>query len=202
MPQLLSLAPLAALLLASASLSAQQAGPSSATPMRSQTSGFMVGANLNASFLSGWGQSGSDSGGGVGLRIGYGISRLLLFAGLDGGVMTGGIQGVDYGLGHGEAGARYSLGRDTRPLRPYVQATVLTLVAIEGEGVDEATTSGSGFSAGAGIEYFVRRSLAVDFGFSRSRGSFSKVERPSEVETGLDINYQTTRVTLGINWRP
>lgn len=202
MPRLLSLASLATLLVASAPLSAQEAGHSAAASMRSQTSGFMVGANLNASSLGGWEQGGSDSGGGVGLRIGYGISRLVIFAGLDAGTMTGGMQDAEYGLGLGEAGARYSLGRNSRPLRPYVQATALALVAIEGEGVNEVTTGGSGFSVGAGIEYFVRRSLAVDFGLSRSRGSFSTVESRGMLETGHDIDYQTTRVTLGLNWRP
>jgi hypothetical protein len=202
MSRFLSIASLAALLAGSGALSAQEDQLPAAAATRSQTNGFMVGASLNASSLSGLGQSGADAGGGIGARIGYGFSRLQIFAGLDAGSMTGGNQGVDYGAGHVEAGARYSLGSDSRLLRPYVQAALMRLVAIEGEGADEVTTSGGGYSAGVGAEYFARRSLSVDLGLSHSRGSFSMAETSSGMQRGLDRGYATTRLTLGLNWRP
>ena len=195
MSRFIQLASLAALLASSAPLTAQ-------APLQSRTSGFTAGASVNGSSLSGWGESSPDAGGGFGVRAGYGLSRLQLFAALDFGVMAGGKLGTDYGIGHGEAGARYSFRSDSRALRPYVQATVLRLVTLEGEDTDEMTSSGAGYSAGAGVEYFLRRSIAVDLGVSRTRGSITVTENHAGARGDLDAGYATTRVTLGLNWHP
>lgn len=202
MSRFLCIASLVVLVAGSGTLSAQEDQRPAASPMHSQTKGFMIGASLNASSLSGFGPNGTDSGGGMGARIGYGFSRLQIIGGLDVEAMTGGNQGVEYGLGHVEAGARYSLGSNSRRLRPYLQASLMGLVTIEGEDASEVTTAGRGYSAGAGTEYFVRRFLSVDLGVSHSRGSFSMVESSSGIQEGLDIGYSTTRLGLGLNWRP
>lgn len=174
------------------------AAPAAAQPGSggSDAGGLTLGVSLSG------GQIASDAvanqtvpRGGVGLTVGYGISeRVAAFA--------RGISG--YQSTQVDLGARYRFGNPSRALRPYVEGAVTGISAHARPWVDEGgeqvhgtRSTGTGFTAGAGVEYFVSPRLGVDLGVTHSLGRFT---RP--VASGFDKGFSATRLHLGLTWRP
>ena len=67
--------------------------------------------------------SSTDSGGGIGLSVGYGFTpRWSLYSVLSGASMTASDFSGTYGLGHFDLGTRIHFGNDSGRVRPFVQA--------------------------------------------------------------------------------
>ena len=151
---------------------------------RSVTRGFSLGVDLGASGI----DSGIDgfrarTGGGVGVRLGYGVSDAVsLFA-----------RGTAaYGHAHYDAGARFSLGGAGSSLRPYVEGAV----GYVGSSQPEVDPRGAAVTGGLGLEYFLSRRVALDGGLSYSTGRFT------EGAGDGDDGFHSARVTIGVRVRP
>jgi len=176
----LSLVVLAA---ASTALAAESAAAQLGGAERSGTRGPVVGINLNGSALGAERDEFRDArGAGLGLSLGYGVSGALsLFLRTD----------LAYRVGHVDLGAHYSFAGPAAALRPYVEAAVTRAGTIQ----DDRSSAGTGLTAGAGVEYFLSRSVALDIGLAHSRGRFT---------TGMldGGDFASTRLNVGIKWHP
>ncbi|HEX2076193.1 MAG TPA: outer membrane beta-barrel protein [Longimicrobium sp.] len=134
--------------------------------------------------------------GGLGLTVGYGISERVS-------AFVRGISG--YQSTQVDLGVRYRFGGASQRLRPYVEGAVTAIGATgrtpfeeRGEGLSRPTRStGTGFTAGAGLEYFISPRLGVDLGVTHSLGRFGH-----PVETQFDRTFSATRLHVGLTWRP
>jgi opacity protein-like surface antigen len=134
--------------------------------------------------------------GGVGLTVGYGINERVS-------AFVRGISG--YQSTQVDMGVRYRFGGASQRLRPYVEGAVTAIAAtgrtpFEQRSQDPsraARSTGTGFTAGAGLEYFISPRLGVDVGVAHSLGRFGH-----PVDTQYDRTFSSTRLHLGLTWRP
>lgn len=161
---------------------------SSDPPPRSDGRGFSLGMTVTGSSLSSAVEQGETaSRGGLGLTLRYGVSEpVSLFL------------RYDYGYQHGQTalGARYTFGNASQGLRPYVEAAVSRAVVVEGDrhGV------GAGIVAGAGLEYSLSRSVALDVGLSYSAGRFTRAQLGGQDLASRD-GYSSTGLNVGFRLR-
>lgn len=148
---------------------------------------------------------------GGGMRVGYAFTpRLMAWAGADivkQGEQTFGTTG-SFALTHVEAGARYSFPIPRQRVRPYLTASIahraLSTTAIDqvsGEELDLGF-SGTSFGAGAGVEYFLSPSMAIDGGVALSTGRLGTFKLEGH---GADVPVEgstSTRLMAGLNWYP
>lgn len=202
MKKLLLLPLVAGSLLVSSAAGAQDAAPS-------KTTGFLLGAHLNASSLNISPDEGEDetySGGGLGFTIGYGFSNLLtLYLNVDGAALED--DGDEFTLGQADLGARFSFGGGARRLVPYLDVALSGISAQDeietGEGDVDIELRGGAFTFGGGLEYFFSPRFALDAGLKISVGSFTEAEIDGETIDDLDDNTATTaRINIGVSFRP
>jgi hypothetical protein len=172
----------AATLCAARSASAQLAQPGIEYP-RSDTRGWTLGVSvLGSTIPPGVAPSGVNSGVGMGAAAGYGLNNhLSLFARGD----------MAYHVSHVDVGARYSLGSPESRLRPYLEGALTRTGVRYPQGLSFNVV---GLTGGAGVQYFVRRNLALDVGAVHS---FGKINSNS-----LSGAFPTTRLSVGFNWHP
>jgi opacity protein-like surface antigen len=159
--------------------------------------GFTLGVSLSGS------QIASDAvanptapRGGLGLTVGYGINERVS-------TFVRGISG--YQSTQVDLGVRYRFGGASQRLRPYVEGAMTAIGAtgrVPFEARDEAPSrstrsTGTGFTAGAGVEWFVGPRLGVDLGVTHSLGRFGH-----PVDTPYDRTFSSTRLHVGFTWRP
>ncbi len=178
--------------------------PASEAPARSHTAGLVLNLHLQGGSLAT--EESSNSGGGAGVMIGYGVSRkVLIFVQLDGSEID--IDGADdlqgsYGLVHGDLGVRYSFANPDGAFVPYLTGAFTGLWAgAEVLGAD-VTLQGGGVRLGGGFGYYFIRQLALDVGLSFNFGSFNtfKIEN-----TSFDLDNpkaNSTRLEVGLSWYP
>lgn len=178
---------------------------------QSSTSGFMLNAHLAGTSIGGTVEDAeSESGGGIGLAVGYGFNeRVTLLLNVDAARMEyedGEDEDLDdgeYDLATADLALRFSFGGTAQKLRPYV-TTGFTGVVMgdEGDGL-ELSTSGGGITLGGGLEYFLTPSLALDAALNVTTGSFTTVELDGD-EEDLDagIGFNHGRLQLGVTWHP
>lgn len=100
-----------------------------APPAKSSTTGFTLNVHLSGASLriTENDESETESGGGLGLHLGYGFSpRFLMFIGVDGATIDSNDPEIasNYGLAHVELGARYSFANPDGRWVPYLQASL------------------------------------------------------------------------------
>jgi opacity protein-like surface antigen len=187
---------LVAVTLACAAFSAAPAAAQPGSdPVRSDTRGLGVGVQLNGGGVS---SHADDSrmapGAGMGLTVSYGMSDALSVFGR---------ANMGYRTSQLDVGARYRFGSAAGALRPYVEGAVTRLGAIRGpqDGSEQSLRSwGLGATVGAGVEYYFSPRFAVDVGLAHTRGRFSEPALPGEAAFG--DKFSSTRVQLGVTWRP
>lgn len=140
-----------------------------------------------------------DTGGGLGLEIGYNFStNFAIFANLDGSNMSPDV-GEDYGLAHVDLGVEGRLGDSDSSFRPFAKASLLAAVAqYDGEQGD-LEISGGGLGLGIGVYYFVNDNFALDLGYTHSWINVSEVKVGS-VSVEIDENAQSGRIGLGFSY--
>lgn len=173
---------------------------------RSNTTGFTMGISLNGSSLSVEDDDEVESGGGLSLRAGYGISNSLQLYATGTGAS---IQHADfddtYQLGHFDLGARYLFGSAYRAARPYVNAAVSGRAARTEFGTETVDLRGTGFTFGGGLEYFLNRSVALEGGLDATFGDFSegRVGDGDWQDLGAEsFSATSARFNLGLAWHP
>lgn len=174
---------------------------------RSPAGGFFFNAHLNATHLGI--EEENVAGGGFGLRVGFGLWRVALFADLGGASFrndepvpgTGGLDGP-FGLGHIDLGAQLRLTGPSRALVPYLSGA-LTGRAI---GLDEAELmlSGTAFALGGGLRYHFSRKVALDVSGAASLGPFTTVDRNGDGDRDeeIDVDARTLRLDVGLTFYP
>ena len=162
-----------------------------------------VGLGLSYNQVKVGGGSPVFNGGGLAATVSYGVNdRLSLFARTEYG----------YRAAHLDAGLRYSFRPADARLRPYLELGASRVGAreylrsstLDPEGFyrsDVAQSSGFAATAGAGVEYFFNRKLALDAGVLYSRGRLHYTEVNGQPQDG-SRGYEASRFNLGFRWRP
>lgn len=183
---------------------------STAAAQRSTTRGFTVGAHLQGASLAVEDEDPS-SGGGAGLRVGYGFNRK--FAGY---VEVDGIRfdvdntefGGEWTMAHIDLGLRYSFANSLRRWIPFLEGAVgaravrLEDATVDGEPVGELSFSGGALSLGGGIGFFVSETLAIETLVKFSGGTFEQVDVGDVSVNDLDIEASSFRFKIGLAWWP
>ena len=193
----LTLATLAALLLCAPSASAQ----------RSDTKGLFLQLTLDAQSLN-YNEddfSETDDGGGLGLRAGWGVSRLVtLYLGAAGARIDGETNGVineEYDWAGGELGVRLNF-RSGRTVVPYLDVALRGVTAREDD--IDLEFRGGGATLGGGIAVFLSPSVALDAGLRVGGGGFDEVQlgRLSADIDEDDFGYGEGRFSVGLTLYP
>lgn len=176
---------------------------------RSNTRGIFLNAHLNATGI-GYDDDDFDtqSGGGLGVQFGYGVSNLVtLFLGVDGAVMSSDDVEDAFTLAHVDAGAQFNFGRPRSAARPYGVVALTFRQATfdlgEGNQAFEVDFSGGGLTLGGGLKYFFSRVAALDVGLNLTFGQFNDVQVGGvTVQNALDLNATSGRFVVGLSWFP
>jgi hypothetical protein len=173
-------------------------------PGLSQTEGFSVGLYLNGTAARYEDESTIESGAGLGLRVGYGLSSNFdLFAQFTAASVQHDGMSDRYGVGHFDLGAQYNFGQAQAQLRPFVFG------ALSGRAVSldivDVDMRGAGFSLGGGLRYFFNPAFAFDMNLGMTFGSLGegRVGSGSWQDLGNDsVGMTSSRFNLGLSWHP
>jgi len=186
------------------------------TPIAAQestTRGLHLGAHLQAVSLQP--QDADPVGeGGIGVRVGYGINRIItLYLEADGVEMEAGnpetVSGT-WSLAHLDFGARFHFANSLRRWVPFLEVAIGSRrVSVEdaqflNQDVGTAKISGGSFSVGCGVYAYFTETVALDVGLKAASGGFTEFEVGSISLSGLDfdLDAQSTRFKVGIVWWP
>ena len=148
---------------------------------------------------------------GLGLQAGYGFSRTFsVYTSLDlvkQATSAGKTPSGTFGLAHFEIGGRANIPTGSARTTPYVSASVgnRALAArqvTDGDETNDLTISGHMFVLGAGIQHFMSPHVALDAGVEYATGKlghFNDQGGPYDLQVGSSA---TTRLRVGVNWRP
>lgn len=177
-------------------------------PLRSKTAGFNVGVYLNGSAVKVEDSDVVESGAGGTVHLGYGFTEnVSLFLRVNAAAIeSDDVPSGSYAMAHVDMGARYSFLGSSTAWRPFVQAAFNgRAVSIDEEEAGTLDARGPGFSAGAGLEYFVTPRVAVEAGLSYSFGEFNE----GRVNGGDWVDFEdeafeatSSRFDLGVSWHP
>ncbi len=137
----------------------------------SNTSGLSVGMHLNTSAIRSPDRV-TDKGGGVGLRLSYGVNQTVAFF-LAYDVATLSTRFMDYGVIHTDVGVRLSLADGTSATVPYVEGAFSGRVWNQAAYTNERVFTGNAATFGGGIQHFLDRRIALDAGLLFSHGTFT-----------------------------
>ena len=178
-----------------------------AQAQRSNTRGIFLNAHLTGTTMA-FNDDAFDtqSGGGAGIQIGYGVSRLVtLYLGVDGSSMTNDHIEEGVTLAHVDLGVQLNFGRERSAARPYgtLAFTYREETFDFGGDIVEIDFSGGGVTLGGGLKYFLSRLLALDVGLDLTFGKFSDVRVGGiTAQNVLDLDATSGRFTVGISWFP
>jgi hypothetical protein len=193
----------------------------------SKTTGFQLGASLygnsatidfdNAIADFGGGlelqlEGDTDfSGGGLGLRVGYGFSPLFtLYADLGGGAVEPEEDGddTDDSIGFLELGGEFTFGDSASPWRPFVNVGLQAFVIGSEDEEDlggTVTFGGGGLKVGGGVNYFLTPQLAARFSLDAGAGALTTIDVDAngfDEDADLDdSSYSIARLHLGLSYR-
>lgn len=187
------------------------AAPSQSAAQRSTTRGWSLGAHLLATSLTPEGGSAS-SGGGLGVRAGYGFNRIFTgFVEIDGSKIDISESGTIVGsweLAHAEVGARFHFANSLRRWVPYVETSVgaraVTVRDAEfaGRSTGNVTFNGGAFTVGTGLSAYLKPTLAFDASLKWTGGKFTEIDLGDTALQNLDIDANSFRFGLGFIWWP
>lgn len=176
---------------------------------QSTTSGFWIGGGLEgASILANDAlNSATDSGGGLGLEVGYGLNqRWSLYAALAGASMSASDFSGNYSLGHFDLGTRIHFAQERSRVRPFLH------VGLSGRAVSQdyivgsrsyrIEASGAGLSFGGGLNAHFNKALAFSAGLTWAVGNFSTYKVNRVEVFGESLGATSARAHLGLVYFP
>jgi len=201
------------LLIAAALSTALVLGSSaSAAGQSSTTRGFSLGLQAQGASLTV--QNGdADTGGGGGIRFGYGVNRTItLFLAADGAsvdaVNAPNIAG-SWDMAHVDLGARFYFANALRRWIPYLEAalgaravSVKDAIVNQQQQSADVSFSGGAFTLGGGIAFYVNQGFSLDAELKVSSGEFTNITAGAVTVGGLDIDATSSRFGLGFTWWP
>ncbi len=179
---------------------------STASAQRSNTEKLFLHVTIDGQVLTfdEDGFSNSDTGGGLSLRAGWGVTQLVtLYLGLNGARMEGRINRLNYEYDWGafEIGSRFNF-RSGEPFVPFVDVA-LRAVAAQQESID-LEFLGGGLTIGGGAAYFVTPYIAFNAGFRLGLGGINEI-RFGNLSVDVDANdfgYGEQRFSVGMVFYP
>jgi len=203
--------PLHVLTLVSALAGALAASASPALSQLSTTRGWSFGAHVQGTSLTPEGGTNS-SGGGLGIRAGYGFNRIVTgFVHVDGSqidITEGGSIVGSWNLAHAELGARFHFANSLRRWVPYLETSVgaraveVRDAEFAGESAGNVTFNGGAFTVGTGLSTYFKPSLAFDVSLKWTGGKFTEIDLGDIVQRNIDIDAASFRFGLGLIWWP
>jgi hypothetical protein len=137
----------------------------------SNTSGLSVGMHLNTSAIRSPDRV-TDNGGGVGLRLSYGVNQTVaFFLAYDAATLSARL--MDYGVIHTDVGVRFSLANGTSATVPYVEGAFSRRAWNQAAYTTKRVFTGNAATFGGGVQHFVNRRIALDAGLLFSHGTFT-----------------------------
>ena len=73
---------------------------------------------------------------------------------------------------------------------------------VEGSPEEEVSLSGTSFTLGGGVDFYLSQSWALEAQLLWSGGEFSTLRVNNVSVSGLDFDANSTRFNLGVNWWP
>ena len=175
---------------------------------KSTTRGFNLGAHFQGASYTIEAEDAQEAGG-FGVRVGYGINRIVtLYLGVDGAqveLQDPTVSG-DWSLAHVDAGVRFHFANSLRRWVPYLDAALgaravtVKNAVVNGDSSPNASLNGAAFSVGGGLYVFFNESLALDVGVKASSGEFNKIDIGALSLSNLDLDVKSTRFNLGVVW--
>jgi hypothetical protein len=187
--------------------------PSVALAQLSTTRGLSLGVHLQGTSLTVKESNETNSGGGLGLRVGYGFNRIVTgFLHVDGAqidVPTGGTVLGQWNLAHAEIGARFHFANSNRRFVPYLEgaagarAVSVSNASISGSSNSEDISfNGGAVTFGAGMSTFFKKRAAFDVSLKWTGGTFSEVDLGDISVRNLDIEASSFRFGVGLIFWP
>jgi opacity protein-like surface antigen len=177
-------------------------------PPRSKTAGFNLGVFLNGSAVRVDDSDVIESGAGGSVHLGYGFTEnVSVFLRVNGAAIeSDDVPSGSYTMAHADIGVRYSFLGSSTAWRPFVQGAFSgRAVSIDEGNAGTLDARGPGFTAGAGLEYFVTPRVAVEAGLSYSFGEFNE----GRLNGGDWVDFEdeafeatSSRFDLGVSWHP
>lgn len=150
----------------------------------------------------------TGGGGGLELRLGYGITpTTTLYVGFGGYQIGGEAESLfrdDYPLGVFELGARFHFGQKTKPLVFYADVALQAVSATPYDEPVETTLNGGGLAIAPGLMFFLSDKIALDAQLRLAGGQINEFESGNlTVDIGdRDFNYGFSRLTVGVTFFP
>ena len=153
-----------------------------------------------------------NTGGGAGVRAGYGINRrVTLYFQADGGQVE--VEGSEdltgtWTMAHVDLGVRFHFANSLRRVVPYLEAALgaravnVADAVVSGEDAGDVSFSGAAFSVGGGVSFYLKRNLALDIELIATSGEFTQIDVGNISVSGLDIDASSTRFNVGVAWWP
>jgi len=170
------------------------------SPDNPDTNGLYLGASLLGTA---WNTPDSDvdseSGGGIGLKLGYNFNtNIAAFFSVDGSVINP-EQGEDYALAHADLGIEGRLGNYDGKLRPFARLSYLGMSAQSDENAGDFEINGTGIGLGGGLYYFATNNFALELGYTHSWVNINEVKVGSS-SADVDEDARTGRLSLGASY--
>ena len=185
--------------------------PPEASAQLSTTRGLSLGVHLQGTSLT-VEDGEASSGGGLGIRAGYGFNRIVTgFLHLDGSQIEVGNDGSvagDWNLAHAEIGARFHFANSLRRWVPYLEGSVGARVvtvkdaSVNGTSEDEVSFNGGAVTFGAGLSTFFSKRAALDVSLKWTGGTFTEIDLGAVALRNLDIDASSFRFGLGVIFWP
>lgn len=181
-----------------------------ASPELSYTQGLFVHARTGGYGIA-YKNDQDASGGGLGVRLGYGFSdRFTLYAGMEGGEVSGPVdfesfaKGDEYGLGYLEVGGRFHF-RPDHKLVPFADAAISMMGIVweknQTTNNKEIGYGGLGASVGGGVMYFFSPRFAIEGSAAFSPGNLMERDMAG-ASSDVDIAIAGVRLNVGVSFYP
>lgn len=185
--------------------------PAALTAQQSTTRGLSLGLQVQGISLVV--EDGDPAGGGgLGLRVGYGFNRIVTaFLQLDGSQIEleeGSSLEGEWGLAHGEIGARFHFANTLRRWVPWLEVAAGTRAVqvdnaeVEGSVVERVSFNGGALTLGGGLSAYLTETLALDVSLKWTGGEFTEVDLGEVAVRQLDIEATSSRFGVGLVWWP
>ena len=151
------------------------------------------------------------SGGGFSAQLGWGFNRLFtLLVDASGSVMDQD-EDEEFVLVHFDLLGRFNFASPRRAWVPFVEGGLSARVAGQDNTVVvgdngpqqvDLEISGGGLTFGGGVQYYMIPTLALGASVRWTVGEFSTVKFNNVSIDGFELDATTTRLNLGLTWRP
>jgi hypothetical protein len=171
---------------------------------RSRSTGFYFGLGLEGDgILANESGSTSESGGGLGLVLGYGFTRRFsLYSELSGATMQSADGSGSYSLAHADLGTRVHFRAGAGTVVPFLQVGLSGRAVAANLGDYNASGRGGGVSAGGGLNVHISPAAAFSGAVTWTTGNFDKWQAGNWTYSGYSIGATSARLHLGMVWFP